>query len=58
MQPEEVSLQSAFEGARRLCRSDVYGKVVAPSWGQNRRQSRTRCAGVTGGRAAPGGSGA
>ena len=49
MQSEEVSFQSAFERGQRLCCSDVYRKVIPPSWGQNREQSCTRCASVTGG---------
>ena len=44
----EVSFQSEFERGQRLCCSDVYRKVIPPSWGQNRQQLRTRCAGVTG----------
>ena len=39
MQSEEVSFQSAFERGQRLCCSDVYRKVIPPSWGQNREQS-------------------
>ena len=39
MQSEEVSFQSAFERGQRLCCSDVYRKVIPPSWGgQNRQQ--------------------
>ena len=47
MQSEEMSFQSAFERGQRLGCPDVYRKVIPPSWGQNREQSRTRCAGVT-----------
>ena len=49
MQSEELSFQSAFERGQRIGCPDVYRKVIPPSWGQNREQSRTRCAGVTGG---------
>ena len=48
MQSEEMSFQSAFERGQRLGCPDVYRKVIPPSWGQNREQSRPRCAGVTG----------
>ena len=44
MQSEEMSFQSAFERGQRLGCPDVYRM----SWGQNREQSRTRCAGVMG----------
>ena len=41
-----------------ICRSDIYRKVIPPSWGQNREQSWTSCAGVTsGGRQTSRGSG-
>ena len=49
MQSEEMSFQSVFERGQRLGRSDVYRKVIPQSRGQNREQSWTRCAGVTGG---------
>ena len=39
MQSEEVGFQSAFERGQRLGCSDVHGKVIPPSWGQNREQS-------------------
>ena len=49
MQSEEMSFQSAFERGQHLGCPDVYRKVIPPLWGQNRKQSRTRCAGVMGG---------
>ena len=49
MQSEEVGFQSAFERGQRLGCSDVHRKVISPSWGQNREQSWTSSAGVTGG---------
>ena len=49
MQSEEVGFQSAFECGQRLGCSDVHRKVIPPSWGQNREQSLTSCAGGTGG---------
>ena len=49
MQSEEMSFQSAFEHGQHLGCSDVHRKVIPPSWGQNREQSRMRCAGLTGG---------
>ena len=49
MQSEEVGFQSAFERGQRLGCSDVHRKVIPPSWGQNREQSWTSSAGVTGG---------
>ena len=49
MQSEEIRFQSAFEHGQHLGCPDVYRKVIPPSRGQNREQSRTRCAGVTGG---------
>ena len=39
MQSEEMSFQSAFERGQRLGCSDIYMKVIPPSWGQNREQS-------------------
>ena len=39
MQSKEMSFQSAFERGQHLCCSDVYRKVIPPSWGQNREQS-------------------
>ena len=49
MQSEEMSFQSAFERGQRFGCSDIHRKVIPPSWGQNREQLRTRCAGVTDG---------
>ena len=49
MQSEEVGFQSTFERGQRLGCSDIHRKVIPPSLGQNREQSWTSSAGVTGG---------
>ena len=43
MQSEQMSFQSAFERGQRLGCSDIYRKVIPPSWGQNWEQSWTVC---------------